>query len=52
MDLGYFLGPALGGFIVAGSGYSTMYLCIGVIPQVLCLILFVVTWSKLKKRLH
>ena len=52
MDLGYFLGPALGGFIVAGSGYSTMYLCIGVIPQVLCLILFVVTWSKLKKRLY
>ncbi len=52
MDLGYFLGPALGGFIVAGSGYSVMYLCTGVIPQVLCLILFVATWRGLKKRLY
>ena len=42
MDLGYFLGPALGGFIVDGSGYSAMYLCTGVIPQVICLILFIV----------
>ena len=52
MDLGYFLGPALGGFIVAGSGYSAMYLCTGVIPQVICLILFVLTWRRLKKRLY
>ena len=52
IDLGYFLGPLLGGMIYAGSNYSVMYLCIGVIPQILCLVLFAVTWRRLKKRLY
>ena len=53
MDLGYFIGPLLGGMILNArtDDYSTMYLCTGVIPQVLCLLLFVVTWSRLRKRL-
>ena len=52
IDLGYFLGPFLGGMIYSRSNYSVMYLCTGVIPQILCLVLFVVTWRSLKKRLY
>ena len=52
IDLGYFLGPFLGGMIYSRSDYSVMYLCTGVIPQIVCLILFVVTWRRLKKRLY
>ena len=51
MDLGYFLGPFLGGMIYARSNYSVMYLCTGVIPQAVCLLLFIFTWGRLKKRL-
>ena len=52
MDLGYFLGPLLGSMIYARSDYSVMYMCFGIIPQALCLLLFVFTWRSLKKRLY
>ena len=52
MDLGYFLGPLLGSMIYARSGYSVMYMCFGIVPQALCLLLFVFTWRSLRKRLY
>ena len=52
IDIGYFLGPFLGGMIYSRSNYSVMYLCTGVIPQIVCLILFIATWRGLKKRLY
>ena len=52
IDLGYFLGPFLGGMIYSRSDYSVMYLCTGVIPQIVCLVLFLATWRSLKKRLY
>lgn len=52
MDLGFFLGPTLGGMTYAATGtYSAMFLINGLIPMSLGLILFVVTWPKLKNRL-
>jgi MFS family permease len=54
MDLGYFIGPLIGGMILNArvDDYPAMYLCTGVIPQVICLILFIATWGRLKKRLY
>ncbi|MCI8594476.1 MAG: MFS transporter [Oscillospiraceae bacterium] len=50
MDLGYFLGPTLGGLIVANvHDYSKMFLC-GIIPVVLGLIVFIFTWRRFKVR--
>ena len=52
MDLGYFLGPTIGGFLYAGMGsYSDMYLWGGIVPLALALVIFALTWGKLKKRL-
>lgn len=50
MDLGYFLGPTLGGLVVAkGYSYGTMYLC-ALIPLLLGTLIFALTWRKFKLR--
>ena len=50
MDLGYFLGPTLGGLVVAkGYSYGTMYLC-ALIPLLLGTLIFAFTWRKFKLR--
>ena len=50
MDLGYFLGPTLGGLIVAKvNSYGTMFLC-GLIPIALGLAIFMITWRRFKAR--
>ena len=53
MDLGFFLGPLLGGFLYSAFGrYSAMYLIGGIAPLVLCLLCFLLIWGKLKERLY
>lgn len=52
MDLGYFLGPFLGGFVYKYTNYSAMYMITGIIPLALGLFIFMITWNKLKKRLY
>ena len=53
MDLGYFLGPLLGGLLYSAFGrYSAMYLAGGIVPLVLALVLFLLIWGKLKQRLY
>jgi MFS family permease len=44
MDLGNFLGPTLGGLILARSNYETMYRC-ALIPLSLALIVFSLGWK-------
>jgi len=52
MDLGYFLGPLLGGLLYSTFGsYSPMYLIGGIAPLCMALILFCAIWGKLKSRL-
>ena len=53
MDLGFFLGPLLGGLLYSAFGrYSAMYLVGGIAPLVLALALFLLIWGKLKQRLY
>lgn len=53
MDLGYFLGPLLGGIIYNAAGtYSAMFLAGGIVPPLLALVLFLLIWPGLKKRLY
>ena len=53
MDLGFFLGPLLGGLLYSVFGrYSAMYLLGGIAPLVLALVLFLLIWGKLKQRLY
>ena len=53
MDLGFFLGPLLGGFLYSAFGrYSAMYLIGGIAPLALCLLCFLLIWGKLKQRLY
>ena len=53
MDLGYFLGPLLGGLLYSAfDRYSAMYLLGGIAPLVLALVLFLLIWGKLKQRLY
>lgn len=48
LDLGYFLGPVLGGFVVDMSGsYATMYFA-AVVPIVLGVIIFSLGWNRFK----
>lgn len=51
MDLGYFLGPTLGGMIYAAGSYPSMFLIGGVAPLAAGLALFLVCWPRLKTRL-
>ena len=41
IDLGYFLGPTLGGVVIAQTSYSTLYL-LGMIPVFLAMFIFLV----------
>jgi predicted MFS family arabinose efflux permease len=52
MDLGFFLGPFLGGLIYARSDYPRMFLAMGLIPQALSLVLFLAIWRRMKDRLY
>ena len=51
MDLGYFLGPLLGGLLYSAGSYSSMYLIGGIVPLALGLVLFLLTWRRLKDHL-
>lgn len=51
IDIGFFLGPVMGGFVNAYLGYSSMYI-IGAVPVVLSGVLFMATWRSLKNRLY
>ena len=51
MDLGYFLGPLLGGILYEAGSYSSMYLIGGIVPLALGLALFLLAWRKLKDHL-
>ena len=44
MDIGNFLGPTLGGMILARSNYETMFRC-ALIPQSMALIVFALGWK-------
>ncbi len=53
MDLGFFLGPLMGGLLYSAFGrYSAMYLAGGIAPLALALALFLLIWGRLKKRLY
>jgi MFS family permease len=52
IDLGFFLGPAIGGFIIKYGTYSMMYMLTGIIPIIAGMIIFALTWRNLKKRLY
>ena len=43
MDLGYFVGPVIGGMIYAYSDYRTVIMA-GAVPAVLALVCFLITW--------
>ena len=48
LDLGYFLGPVLGGQIIAASGnYDTVFFW-GIIPVALAILIFFLGWNKFK----
>jgi MFS family permease len=51
MDLGYFLGPFLGGLLYSAGSYSSMYLIGGIAPLALGTALFLLTWRRLKDHL-
>lgn len=51
LDLGYFLGPLLGGFVIDMTGsYATMYYT-AVIPVIIGIIIFSLGWSSFKEHL-
>lgn len=50
MDLGFFLGPLIGGFIKDYADYKDV-ISFGAIPAVLAIIVFIVTWPTYTKRL-
>lgn len=52
MDLGYFLGPLLGGILYASGSYSSMYLIGGIVPLEVGLGLFLLTWGRMKDKLY
>ena len=53
IDLGYFVGPMLGGLLYDHFGtYSAMYLLGGIAPLCVTLVLFLLVWGKLKRRLY
>jgi MFS family permease len=52
IDLGFFLGPIFGGFIIKYGSYSMMYLIVGIIPVIAAMIIFSLTWKGLKNRLY
>lgn len=52
MDLGYFVGPMLGGVLYAAGDYSSMYLIGGIAPLAAGLLLFLLIWGKLKDKLY
>ncbi len=52
IDLGFFLGPVIGGFIIKYIGYSAMYLITGIAPILMAMVIFAMTWTGLKKRLY
>ncbi len=52
IDLGFFLGPAIGGFIIKYGTYSMMYMLTGIIPVIVAMLIFAFTWRNLKKRLY
>ncbi len=51
IDIGYFLGPVLGGVLYANFGYSSMYM-LGAIPVLLTGALFLIGWRSMKNRLY
>ena len=52
MDLGYFLGPMLGGVLYRSGSYSNMYLIGGIAPLVLAFLIFALSWGKMKNKLY
>ena len=52
MDLGYFLGPMLGGVLYRSGSYSNMYLIGGIAPLVLAFLIFALSWGRMKNRLY
>ena len=51
MDLGYFVGPTLGGIVAAKTGsYGTMYLC-AIVPILIGFVIFLTTWKRFRRRL-
>ena len=50
MDIGFFVGPLIGGFIKEYGTYR-MILLFGTIPAVLAALLFIVTWRNSARRL-
>ena len=51
MDLGYFLGPLLGGLLIKSGTYSSMYLLGGIVPLAAALLLYLLTRKSLMNRL-
>lgn len=52
MDLGYFVGPMIGGMLYKSGTYSTMYLYGGIVPLAVAFIIFAVIWPKQKNHLY
>ena len=51
MDLGFFLGPVIGGYIHAVSSYKTVILA-GCVPTLIACIVFICAWSSFKRRVN
>ena len=51
MDLGYFVGPMIGGMLYKSGTYSTMYLYGGIVPLAVAFIIFAIIWPKQKNHL-
>ena len=49
IDLGFFLGPLLGGIVYADNGYSFMYMS-AVVPCIVALVILIFAWPAFKKR--
>jgi len=52
IDLGFFLGPVIGGFVIKYAGYSAMYLIVGIAPVLVATLIFALAWRGLKSRLY
>lgn len=52
VDLGFFLGPIFGGYVIKYGSYSMMYLIVGIIPVLTAMLIFGLTWKGLKNRLY